>query len=164
MTSRLTAVALLLGLALPFVSAQPAEAPAIDTKTFPFAKGNWDLSALDHDPVKLVMASYDRTFNQVQLVLEFTRDLTVRDIDWTGVRPEPPFRFNFEDKDGVTLLSLRGIYLGEPVMRKGRRVRVAVQFPIIPLPPEKPREADRERNYYLGLSKKVVVDYIPYGT
>jgi hypothetical protein len=65
----------------------------------------------------------------VAFVLEFERDLTIRDTDWTGVRPEPPYRFDFLDKDGVTLASELARYEGIPVGRKGRRVRVVLTLP-----------------------------------
>jgi len=173
MTSRLSATILLLAFAfvgLPLVSAQPKgeAAPAIDTSIFPYAKGNWDLKALDGDPVKLVSINYVARprLRQAEFVLEFTRDLTVRDTDWSGVRPEPPFRFDFEDKDGVTVLSLRPTYAGVPIMLKGRRVRVVVSFPPLPPPDQLDTlsETDRERLFFLSQAKKVVVDLKPYGS
>ena len=169
MTSRLTTAVLLFASAfivLPLVSAEAPKPTEFDTTIFPYAKGNWDLKAMDADPVKLVKINYiDRPkLKQAEFVLEFTRDLTVRDTDWSGVRPEPPFRFNFEDKDGVTILSLRPVYVGDPIMAKGRRVRIAVQFPAPPPPPDMLTELDRQRLFYLTQAKKVVVDLKPYGS
>jgi hypothetical protein len=167
MILRLTAAALFLASALVVVPppglAQPPEAAAPDTSMLPFTK-DWDLKTFNTDPVKLIKVNYiDREkLRQAEFVLEFTRDLTVRDIDWSGVRPEPPYRFDFQDKDGVTVVSLRPIYGGEPITGKGRRIRVVVQFPVGKL--ETLSELDKQRLFYLAQTKKVVVDLKPYGT
>jgi hypothetical protein len=79
----------------------------------------------------------------VHIVLEFERDLTIRDTDWTGVQPKPPFRFDFLDKDGVTLSTQLGTYDGVFVGRRGRRVRV-----VLMMPPE----------VVMARTKKVLVD------
>ncbi len=157
MTSRLAAVVLVLGsacAALPFASAQPeAEVVKEDTVNLPLGKDHWSLQSFDRDPVKLVKYTavkrtvrvppvvtdperpgkpQEQTITSVDFILEFTRDVTVRDTAWTGVRPEPPFRFDFLDKDGVTLVSQPARYEGLPVGRMGRRVRV-----VLALPPER---------------------------
>ena len=158
MTSRLAVVVFVLGAAcaaLPPASAQPEGEVVKETKVeLPLGKEHWDLRQLDREPIRLVSATAlkremrlpgmlptpenpekpgkpERTVEQtvVEFVLEFERDLTVRDTDWTGVRPEPPFRFDFLDKDGVTLLSESARYEGIPVGRKGRRVRVVLTLP-----------------------------------
>src|SRR5437868_2243773 len=122
MTLRLAA-AVLLGSAfvtLPFASAETAPPPTtVDTSKLPRGKDAWDIRRMDEEPVKLVKVTYDRDANEARFVLEFTRDLYVRDTDWGGVRPEPPFRFDFEDEDGVTLVSLAARYDGVPIGLKG---------------------------------------------
>jgi hypothetical protein len=155
MTLRLAAAVFVVGsvcVALPLASAQP-EGEVIKETDVELPKGqrNWDMRQLDHDPVKLVRYSAVKRLirippvvvdpekpekpgkpieqTTVDFILEFTRDLTVRDTDWTGVRPEPPFRFDLLDKDGVTLTSLTAKYEGIPFGRKGRRVRVALTLP-----------------------------------
>jgi hypothetical protein len=155
MTSRLAAAMLAFGsvcVALPLASAQPdVEVVKESTVELPLGKSKWDMSQLDRDPVKLV--KYSATQRQIRIpppfvdpekpekpakpveqtsvefILEFTRDLTVRDTDWTGVRPEPPFRFDFLDKDGVTITTQTAKYEGIPLGRKGRRVRIALLLP-----------------------------------
>lgn len=192
MTSRLTAAVLFLAVAFvspPLASAQPlgviVKEEAIE---LPFGKANWDMRRLEEDPVKLVKVSAVkvqvavvdpgsgrlslREVTLVNFLLEFQRDLTVRDPDWTGPRPQPPFRFQFEDAEGVTLASesaeyggavvgakgrladlpapraLGAEYGGVPVGVKGRRVRVVLDLP----------EAR-----VVARTKKVVIDHKPYG-
>jgi hypothetical protein len=153
MTSRL-AVALLLFasafLVLPVVDAraQPADGAEPEISNLPLGKGAWDLHALDDDPVKLVKASYDKERKVVRFLLEFRRDLTVRDTDWRGVAVRPPFWFRFEDADGVTLLSGEAEFGGQLVGLQGRRVRLILPWPDGPVG---------------ALAKKVVVDPRPYG-
>jgi hypothetical protein len=199
MTSRLIATVLFLALALvgpPIVSAQPPPTEIIkaDAIDLPFGKANWDMHQLDQDPVKLTKVSalkvrirqwipsrtmpgmyepleFEETL--VNFILELQRDVTVRDIDWTGVRPQPPFRFQFEDAAGVILTTEPAEYgdslvgprgrlaiLPEPrvdgaefggklVTLKGRKARVVLVMP-------DPR--------IMGRTKKVVVDLKPYGS
>jgi hypothetical protein len=149
MTSRLAAAVLFLGtafVALPSVAAQPAP---VDTSALPVGKDAWDLRPLSGDPVKLVKVAYDEKAKEARFVLEFTRDLTVRDIDWSGVRAQPPFRFQFEDADGVTLSSPLPTYEGVLVGLKGRRLRIVLKMP---------------EPYVMDRTRKVVVDFKPYGS
>jgi hypothetical protein len=171
MTSRLAAAVLVLGsacAALPLANAQPdVEVVKETTIDLPLKRDNWDLRQLDRDPVKLEKYTAikrsirlpsllpnpekpERPIEQtsVDFILEFVRDLTVRDTDWTGVRPEPPYRFDFLDADGVTLASQTARYEGIPIGRKGRRVRV-----VLTLPPEG----------VMSRAKKVVVEPRRYG-
>jgi hypothetical protein len=152
MTSRLAAAVLVLGSAcavLPLASAQPdTEVVKETTIDLPLKRDNWDLRQLDRDPVRLEKYTAikrtirlpsllpnpekpDRPLEQtsVDFILEFVRDLTVRDTEWTGVRLEPPYRFDFLDADGVTLASQTARYEGIPIGRKGRRVRVVLSLP-----------------------------------
>jgi hypothetical protein len=155
MTTRLAAAVFVLGsvcVALPLASAQPEfEVVKESVVELPLGKGNWDMRPFDRDPIKLVkFTAVKRQVRippllldpakpekpakpieqtSVEFILEFTRDLTVRDTDWTGVRPEPPFRFDFLDKDGVTLATQTAKYEGIPFARKGRRVRIVLAMP-----------------------------------
>jgi hypothetical protein len=152
MTSRLLAAVLFLASAfvlLPLVAAQPprdgAEADAVN---LPNGKDAWDLRALDDDPVKLVKATYDPQMRVVRFILEFRRDLTVRDTDWRGLGVSPPFWFRLQDADGVTMRSLTAEFGSELVGLKGRRVRLVLPWPGALL---------------AALTKTVVVDHRPYG-
>jgi hypothetical protein len=151
--------------ALPFVSAQPGFTAGEKPIDLPFGEKGWDMSAMNAEPVKLVRTSatqisvraedpetkakFSTEVKYVRFLLEFTRDLTVRDIDWTGVQPQPPFRFEFQDADGVTQRIVPATYEGALVGRKGRRVWVVVKIP----------EESLERR-----TKKVVIDLKPYGS
>jgi hypothetical protein len=175
MIARLSAAGLALAAALvilPIASAQLEEdVVQQDTVKLPLGLENWDIRQMEQDPVKVIRIQGVKrrirlpppetkpegkpepreTFQEqtsAEIILEFVRDLTVRDTDWTGVRPEPPFRFQFEDKDGVTLWTQPARYEGIVLGRKGRRVRV-----IVPMPP-KP---------ILDRTKKIVVDPRRYG-
>jgi hypothetical protein len=163
MTARLPAAGLALAaalVALPIASAQPElEVVKEETVKLPLGLENWDIRQMQLDPVKVVKTdAVKRRLRPLDpeakpedfqeqtsavFILEFVRDLTVRDTDWTGVRPEPPFRFEFEDKDGVTIWSQAPRYEGIPIGRKGRKVRV-----LVPMPPAG----------VLARSKKVMVD------
>jgi hypothetical protein len=132
MTSRLALALLLLAppvLALCPAAGQPAGTAADETIDLPFGKDAWDVRALNDDPVRLVKATSDRDEREVRLILEFRRDLTVRDTDWTVLQPQPPFWFRFQDRDGTTIASLAGTYGSLPVGRKGRNVRVVLKWP-----------------------------------
>ena len=148
------AVALLLFASASFVlpamgaRAWAADGAEPDISNLPLGRGAWDLHALDDDPVKLVKASYDKERKVVRFLLEFRRDLTVRDTDWRGVAVRPPFWFRFEDADGVTLLSGEAEFGGQLVGLQGRRVRLILPWPDGPVG---------------ALAKKVVVDPRPYG-
>jgi hypothetical protein len=152
MTSRLAASVLVVASAfvlLPLVSAQPAgEVAKPDIGQLPLGKDAWDLRALDADPVELVKASYDADRRVVRIILQFRRDLTVRDTDWRGVTVRPPFWFRFQDADGTTLRSEGAEFGSELVGLQGRRVRLVVPWPTGVLP---------------ALTKKVIVDPRPYG-
>jgi hypothetical protein len=150
-------------IALPLVSAQPLIDLTEKSIELPFGEKNWDLSPMKADPVNLVKVSasqvsvraedpvtkerFSTEVKSVRFLLEFTRDLTVRDTDWTGVRPEPPFRFEFLDADGVTLRIVPGTYEGTPIGLKGRRVRVVLRMP---------------EESVMGRTRKVVVAAKPY--
>jgi hypothetical protein len=148
MSARLAGTTLLFALVLAFrpaASAQPAgaEAPIID---LPGGKSTWDLRALDADPIKLVKADASPDGKVVRFILEFQRDLTVRDTDWRGPAPRPPFWFRFQDADGTTIHSEIAEYGSELVGLQGRRVRI-----VLLMPPAWAR------------TKKVIVDPRPYG-
>jgi hypothetical protein len=106
----------------------------------PFGRENWDLSLLDQDPVKLVKVSAVKVRLQdsthevrfVKFLLEFQRDLTVRDTDWGGIRPQVPFLFRFEDNNGVTIASENASYDGLFVGLQGRRVQMILPLPDAP--------------------------------
>ena len=159
MTARLPAAGLALAaalVALPIASAQPElEVVKEETVKLPLGLENWDIRQMQLDPVKVVKTdAVKRRLRPLDpeakpedfqeqtsavFILEFVRDLTVRDTDWTGVRLDPPYRFDFLDADGVTLASQTARYDGIPIGRKGRRVRV-----VLALPPEGVmRRADR---------------------
>ncbi len=151
MTSRLAAIVLVVASALvllPLVSAQPAGRARPDIGELPLGKDAWDLRALDADPVELVKATYDPDRRVVRIILQFRRDLTVRDTDWRGVTARPPFWFRFQDADGTTLRSEGAEFGSELVGLEGRRVRLVVPWPAGVLP---------------ALTKKVIVDPRPYG-
>ncbi len=148
MTSRLVGTILLCSLALDFgslASAQPAGADSA-TIDLPGGKNTWDLRALDTDPVKLVKADASPDGKVVRFILEFQRDLTVRDTDWRGPTPRPPYWFRFQDADGTTIHSEMAEYASELVGLQGRRVRI-----VLIVPPAWAR------------TKKVIVDPRPYG-
>ena len=132
------------------LSAQPPGGAADGMSDSPFGKCDWDLRQLDLDPVKLVRASYDVQANELRLVLEFQRDLTLHDTEWRNARGQtvvvdrdcrplvlrdptgivaPPFLFSFEDEDGVALVSERARYGGDLIGLQGRRVRLVLPLP-----------------------------------
>ncbi len=157
--------ALCLASVLPLVFAQPDVTIGEKPIELPFGEKNWDMSALNADPVKLVKVNanqlsvraedpttkekFSTEVKYVKFLLEFTRDLTVRDIEWTGVQPQPPFRFELHDADGVAIRTLQATYEGSLVGRKGRRVWVVLRMP---------EESVQRR------TKKVLVDFKPYGS
>jgi hypothetical protein len=130
----------------------------------PFGEANWDTRPLNEDPVSLKkvgavrasVAYVDRDgktlrvqpLTLVRFVLELQRDLTVRDPDWTGIRPRPPFLVRFQDADGVALLvpaeSERPGYDCTFVGQAKARLRMVV---LIPDPPVAAR------------TKKVMIDH-----
>src|SRR5262245_44486737 len=130
MTRRLAAavpVALLAFVLLPLASAQPAgDGAEADVANLPLGKDAWDLRALNDEPVKLVKATYDADRRVVRIILEFQRDLTVRDTDWRGFAVRPPFWFRFQDADGATMRSEGAEFGSELIGLKGRRVRVVL--------------------------------------
>jgi hypothetical protein len=152
MTSRLAVAALVVASALvflPAVSAQPAgDGAKPDIGNLPLGKDAWDLRALDGDPVRLVKVTYDEDRRVVRIILEFRRDLTVRDTDWRGLAVRPPYWFRFQDAEGTTLRSEEAQFGSEVVGLQGRRVRLVLPWPAGVLP---------------ALTKKVVVDHRPYG-
>jgi hypothetical protein len=151
MASRLTVGALVLvsavvPLALP---CWPARADEKGAKAeLPLGRDAWDMRRLEQDPVKLVKVTYYPATREVKWVLEFTRDLTVRDIDWHSLSKSAPFWFRFQDEDGVTLVSASAAYDGVLVGLRGRRVRVVLKLP------------DEE---VMRRTKKVMIDPRPYG-
>jgi hypothetical protein len=157
MTSRvLAAVLLLLGSAVAvstLPAADPSSGTAVDASALPFPS---DLHVLSEDPVKLVKVGFDKEKQQASFVLEFTRDLTVLDADWAGVLQRPPLRFEFEDADRATLMSLAAVYEGVPIGLKGRRVRIVLQFPSNP-------DREGQRVEFLKRTKRIVVDPKRYG-
>jgi hypothetical protein len=143
MTSRLAGTVLVFALALvslPLARAQPGAGD------LPGGKNSWDLRALDSDPVKLVKVEAAPDGKVVRFILEFQRDLTVRDTDWHGPSPRPPYWFRFQDADGTTMRSEIAEYGSELVGQQGRRVRI-----VLTLPPAWAR------------TRKVIVDPRPYG-
>src|SRR5262245_52519989 len=152
MTSRLAVAVLVVASAFVFLPLAPAQPAGDDARPdigdLPLGKGAWDLRTLDDDPVRLVKATYDGDRRAVRIILELTRDLTIRDTDWRGVAVRPPFWFRFQDADGVTLRSESAEFGSELVGLKGRRVRI-----VLPWQP----------GLLTALTKKVVVDHRPYG-
>jgi hypothetical protein len=175
MRSRL-AVALLLvtspAVGLLPVSAQcPVAADVPGVADLPL--GPWDLRQIDGDPVRVVKATHDAKANQVSLLLEFQRSLTLADVDWPGTHGQkvvidrdgnpilltnpqweglgsaPPFLVRFEDADGVTLVSERPRIDGELIGLEGRRLRFIIGLPR--------KDVDRERDMAARI-KRVVVD------
>jgi hypothetical protein len=150
MAPRLTAGVLVFVSALVLLTLlSPARAGAQQKESdIPLGRAAWEMKGLDRDPVKLVKVSYDPDTKEVKWLLEFTRDLTVRDTDWAGVNPRPPFWFRFQDADGVTLASASAAYDGQLVGRFGRRVRVVLKLP---------------EEEVMRRTKKVAIDPRPYG-
>jgi hypothetical protein len=149
MAPRLTVGVLVLASAVVPLALSPSPAGAGQEQTrLPLGKEAWDVRALNRDPVKLVKETYDPKAREVQWVVEFTRDLTVRDIDWVGLNSRPPFWVRFQDEDGVTQLSTTPAYDGTLVGLFGRRVRLVLRLP------------DKE---VMDRTKKVVIDPRPYG-
>ncbi len=144
MTSRLAAV--LLVLAAPFTLLPSVRAD--DTADLPLGNDAWDLRQMDQDPVKLVKHSYDPDTKEARFIIEFQRDLTVRDIDWTGVRARPPYWFRFENADRVAITSVIPEYDSVLIGQRGRRVQFTLKLP------------DKKT---MDQIKKVVVDHRPYG-
>jgi hypothetical protein len=150
MTVRLAAALFIVAPALillPDVSAQPLGLTGPEEPiALPFGEANWEVGAMRQDPVKLVKISASKVRAQpregsaereevrfVKFLLEFQRDLTVRDTDWTGVRPQPPFVFRFEDENGVTIASESGEYDSTPVGLQGRRVLIRLALKDAPV-------------------------------
>jgi hypothetical protein len=111
---------------------------------------------LDEEPVKLVKVTAVRAPDPetkkearfVAIVLEFRRDLTVRDIDWTAPESRPPYWFSFEDAEGVVLRRDMATYDSVLVGLQGRRVRMVLKVP---------------EGELAARVKKVIVDPRPYG-
>ncbi|HKI33845.1 MAG TPA: hypothetical protein VKA46_18475 [Gemmataceae bacterium] len=145
MTLRLVVAILVLASALLAFPAALAQRHVVGGRDeaidLPFGKDNWDMRELEQDPVKLVkvtavkvrLSEGDRDVRFVKFVLEFQRDLTVRDTEWGGVRPQPPFLFRFQDENGVTLASETGSYDSVFVGLQGRRVQMVLPLPDSPV-------------------------------
>lgn len=132
----------------------------------PFGVANWGTRPLNEDPVSLKKVSAVRAsvlyvdprdrktlrvqpLTLVRFVLELQRDLTVRDPDWTGIRPRPPFLIRFQDAEGVALrvpaLSERPVYDCTFVGQAKARLRIVVLIPDRPV---------------AARTKKVMIDHI----
>jgi hypothetical protein len=173
-------------LALPSVSAQgEAVARPEEAIPLPFGEANWDLRVMEQDPVKLVKTAATKVVvpgekpeqrlevRFVKFILQFQRDLTIRDSDWTGVRPQPPFLFRFEDENGVTIASETATYDSTLVGSQGARVQLRLTLPDKPvvqrLEVVEPRAFGERITLFIPAlpvtlrTKKVVVDFRPYG-
>jgi hypothetical protein len=199
MTPRLAAALLVVvsaALALPVASAQRTVAAGPEAAIeLPFGRAAWDLTALYQDPVKLEKISAVKVPIQdekekddekekkdvkdkhearfVKFILQFQRDLTVRDAEWNRVRPQPPYAFRFLDENGVILASESATFDSVLVGLEGRRVQMLLKLPDAPVVQNidivDPRFGERLTLLLPGppvsaRTKKVIVDFKPYGS
>jgi hypothetical protein len=118
----------------------------------PFDSWVWDLGEFNCDPVVLARFSYTQT--DINVVLEFQRNLTLvyDTLLWTGPRNQrvlvdrdgaplllrevpgdpivsrAPYLFRFEDEDGTTIWSARPSYTSELIGLVGQRVRLTLSL------------------------------------
>ena len=95
--------------------------PASDTVT-------WKLDRLSQEPFRLLKATPDPAGSQVRFLIEFTRPITLaEEIDWQ--RGEGPILFRFLDADGVAMKTVKPLWEGEWIPRKGARLRIVLPMP-----------------------------------
>jgi hypothetical protein len=135
-------------LAIIITGLAPVGAQPPDLKPLPFSTWAWDLDKLNCDPVRVVKATY--TARELKVVLEFQRNLSFLDEEWTGPRSlrvlvdsygnalqvrvsppdimteRPPFLFLFEDEDGATIVSVRPRFDSEVIGIQGQRLRIVL--------------------------------------
>ena len=73
----------------------------------------------------------------------------MRDTDYRGFQPVPPFQFDFRDENGVALRLLPATYEGSLVGLEGLRLWVVLKLP---------------EGRLMQRTAKVVVDPKPYGS
>ena len=147
---RSLAIAAVFSLAFLIAGFAPVGAQPPVPKPLPFGDWTWDLSKFNHDPVRLVKATYSA--RELKLVLEFRRNLSFLDLEWSGpqglrvlvdsygyalqvrVSPpdimtgRPPFLFLFEDEDGATIASVRPRFDSDVIGIQGQRLRIVLSL------------------------------------
>jgi hypothetical protein len=145
---RSLAIAAVFSLAFLIAGFAPVGAQPPVPKPLPFGDWTWDLSKFNHDPVRLVKATYSA--RELRVVLEFQRNLSFLDEEWTGPRSlrvlvdsygnalqvrvsppdimteRPPYLFLFEDEDGATIAAVRPRFDSEVIGIQGQRLRLVL--------------------------------------